>query len=622
MLSPISFWCSMKLPKCEVKNDKRVQNPLSNSNIMISNIAIINHKYIFIYYHLLLSNSLSAIKRDKAITYLIKMFNVNFHSPKQTKMPLNSNPLCANATTPLYNETFLAHPTISEPTLYSRLVVSTLLFSFSLFHSSVSFVLFSILHFNENVPRIYVRSLVLVAITCFTVVLHACISLLPSFATPIPSFIIMPCTFFIAALSILPMPVRLINFYGRYAFALAIMQVNIYEGSEQELSTMTTAVVPASPKGDIENQTALTRMSQRVAIPSLGQKQESETSLNSSIASNKDVMLTFKDKERNKEMNSRQLLILKYITSPKAQIISFVLALIPLIIVIISNFMVIPAFTPSANCHGVSGLNANTVVLVIYGAVAIGFSIYAGYLVRKFKDPFGIATETRLMAQYGGIVVLLFFIIKAAYPNVPRYINFEYFVSVGENMMLYAVAGYQIYLAVVERYGLFSFKALGSLLFESVNPPANISLNKVMSEKAHHGNFDPATKDGFANPEFMKTINDPKAIEEFEKFLVGELSAENLRMFVECRRWESKFFDMTDSQRRARAKKIIELFVEIGSLFEVNLPYKLRDEIVAKNEDKNVPLTADLFAKSQLEMLGILYGGFQRYIQKKDSNPN
>lgn len=326
---------------------------------------------------------------------------------------------------------------------------------------------------------------------------------------------------------------------------------------------------------------------------------------------------------RRKVISARELLFLKFIASKEAQILLLILYISPFVAIIIANIVLLPALNPVAGCVHAQLLSINDDVVLASGAIAFVLGVCGALSVRRFPDPYGIATECRQYLQYGGLITLISFILDTYVTKFPYGFTFEYFIGLGLNTMLFTVTSYQIYIGVKDnQHGQFSFNYIKNILKslgkrvrqrDGRRRESNVSVASHSAKNEHNKKLDE-----FASPQkLLELLEDPKETEDFEQFLIGEFSVEMLRMYLECKRWEKNYFDSPETTRRARAKKIVQLFIEDNAIFQVNLPGTIRNEIMKACENNKVDMSPDLFKRAQKEMLLMMHGAFRRYTKKK-----
>ncbi|KAJ3446265.1 electron carrier/ protein disulfide oxidoreductase [Anaeramoeba flamelloides] len=87
----------------------------------------------------------------------------------------------------------------------------------------------------------------------------------------------------------------------------------------------------------------------------------------------------------------------------------------------------------------------------------------------------------------------------------------------------------------------------------------------------------------------------PTAVEYFKEFLCEQLNQENILFFLEVKEFKNSF--QNEKKTMKASKKIYNKYIKPGSLFEVNIDYSNRQEIIELIQNKKISL--DMFDQAQ-----------------------
>lgn len=92
----------------------------------------------------------------------------------------------------------------------------------------------------------------------------------------------------------------------------------------------------------------------------------------------------------------------------------------------------------------------------------------------------------------------------------------------------------------------------------------------------------------------------------FEDHLASEHSVESLKFFEDVNRWKFTFADLGANTVRARAKKIINLYVGDQSLFPCNLPSTIIEDLSLRISKTSEPIPSDFFDDALKEIVNLM----------------
>ncbi len=322
----------------------------------------------------------------------------------------------------------------------------------------------------------------------------------------------------------------------------------------------------------------------------------------------------------------QSLKVIRYFSLARTQmIISFVL-LLPFLLYIIIDISRVPHLNPDANCYYCAASPGQAQFIIATATIFFILSLIAGYPLRKVADPFGVISECKLLLCCG-ILSTVGYILQRYYPdNLYPNVAVSWLTYLGMICGIFVSTDLQV---IIAQRTEVSSRASRKLLRKQIvgdgrNSQAETqvsSVGPVNVETEPKNKKSKSTKkfDDPAHPRKLKALlekgdSDP-AYALFEKHLVSEFSIELLRMYQDCEYFAENYFDMSSSTKLARAKRICSLYLDSDAIMQVNLPHRLRLQILEQVTKVQSVDDRNLFRECQHEILLMLHGAFTRFIR-------
>jgi hypothetical protein len=103
----------------------------------------------------------------------------------------------------------------------------------------------------------------------------------------------------------------------------------------------------------------------------------------------------------------------------------------------------------------------------------------------------------------------------------------------------------------------------------------------------------------------------PELLEEFEQFLVSELSVENLLFLKDVQAWKRAFTGVAPTARVARARRLWRAYLAPNANFEINVSDRVSKAVRDVVGDTKAPsdVKMSLFDDAMHQLEGLLSGG-------------
>ena len=231
-------------------------------------------------------------------------------------------------------------------------------------------------------------------------------------------------------------------------------------------------------------------------------------------------------------------------------------------------------------------------------------SLFATRLLRGIPDPFHVVTELNINLVCMFIGVVGFSLHELSQIGViPTAVNFSYWWITWIGFQFGTVCVFSGQLAIAIRGGY--------------QEPGFHSGKR--RKKSHQIEQDEEPDAKRSTDEVKKFLQTELNQDIFREFLVTELSGEMLGMYLAAMNWERQYWSAVDNTRRAQAKKICSLYIDVDSVLCVNISYNLRTKLL-QTLNSSEHLMDTLFVDVKEEMLHMMIGPYVRFrhLQAKD----
>jgi hypothetical protein len=296
------------------------------------------------------------------------------------------------------------------------------------------------------------------------------------------------------------------------------------------------------------------------------------------------------------------LLSLKFLCSWKGSRVFTLLILLPYILLCIIICLSIPAYRNG--CSGCLADNPlNRYSTVVLSALLFAQSIMFGVKCRKLPDVWGVYFEETLTVSgmflgFTGVVFICFSSIQSKY-------MFNILLGFGGGLAYFLTTGYQMILAMrYEKYIPHARHVVSGAPSPSTIPSKR-SRTSIDSPEALSRNLLNGGVKKYV-PSLTEVMNDPELTRRFEIHLAIEYADENLNFLRDAAEWRIAFNDVKKSSTVARAKKIINNYIKHGGLQQINISWKVSEQLLSGINGDPEEIREDFFDDARLEIAKLL----------------
>jgi hypothetical protein len=262
--------------------------------------------------------------------------------------------------------------------------------------------------------------------------------------------------------------------------------------------------------------------------------------------------------------------------------------LAPFLILAVAMLGSDPGYVECYNCHITTPVSAVimsiTIILLILG-------ILIARRIQHFPDPFGLARECSLFVCCC-ILGFLGYLVQTFAPNETAIFNGQqldhtYILTVAIWLCTIIQSLIPILLALVDSYKLSSSYTLkgnrGPVVPRTNHQQRGMTGRGKVAESSQVANLS-------INPENVDLdfiLKHRVLLKLFETHVKAELGLESLLFIQDALSWKESYYDMGQTHRRTKFKRIYRSYIALGANFELNLPWELRQELTHVNDGKD-----------------------------------
>ena len=470
------------------------------------------------------------------------------------------------------------------------------------------FIFFKFLHpSRERYSRLQERPLIFVIMPCFGASL---VTVVGSYYQSHELEDGMPCWVFIAAyfnlvpLLVFPLTVRMLSHYRSAQWTVAVINVTKQATGDKDAADVESGVaasdtVSVAESADTRSVAAgdsqesfwrsfvrimfcldRRRMRRKLEEGTVAPMTQTEAGDQASLAG------TERGRRAQAKSRETELKIVKFLKSNVGASLFLMAVFLPYLLTMAISLGTTPMVI--GGCYGCSPTRAQEIVLII-GALFALFLVIVAYRVNlNRKDPFGIVNEARMACFLGGVPAVVFLICNSAFkPFTQGDFQFIMLVEISLVIFCFVQSALQCVLAVLDARSETS--AMASIAY---------------SLKEFERDF--VRKDG-------------RFYEAFSRHLASEHGYESLAFLSSVFQWEKEFFDVSPKTARARAKKIVNMYVGVDAELPCNLSSNCVHLIETYLKRGDDDLKYDFFGLAKSELIKMLYGdSFRRFVKSKE----
>ena len=288
------------------------------------------------------------------------------------------------------------------------------------------------------------------------------------------------------------------------------------------------------------------------------------------------------DSEQDRQ---RYLRALQFLMSPSGNLFVVFILLFPFLLVAIIEIIVNPAFLFCYGCY----INDTLVYMMIaFGVVSAITSFMLFIRVRHFHDPWDMRKEAIwniFFAILTSIVFPLGIFVSLGRGGFSSSFSFTYLMSV----------------------------TLGAALVSQTIVPIMVPGRQYQSLSRSSTKLVEITETEIKLHDILK--ND-KLREAFEAHLTSEYGLESLLFLTDAQNWKNQFYDIAPSARKARAKRMVNIYIDEQGLLCVNIPSDMYTQIRQDISKPDVKESIFDDAIKEVEHL-LTVGAVQRFVRSK-----
>jgi len=306
------------------------------------------------------------------------------------------------------------------------------------------------------------------------------------------------------------------------------------------------------------------------ALPDGGGASEAVSSLALFASAARLLVLGQRDGDQARSLRASQ-----WIVSREGVLWVLCVLFFPVVVVVAVIFALRPEYV--AGCMACYLTLDITACIVVEGLVVIAAGAALFRRLRGRADAWGFRTEVRIVGVFA-LLAVVFFVLSQALRDDS--VTFDYgFLLVGA---VWAMVGVLQVLPVIQA------------LFTDVH----------RRPVAH--DHDAATAAAAAAADYLvlqDVITSPATAGAFEERCRVEFTLESLWFLRDTQQFKDAFFNVSKDTRALRARRIVNLFVRPGALYEVNLPYKVIRDTVARVDAGDVEMHVFDDARKEISLL-------------------
>lgn len=316
----------------------------------------------------------------------------------------------------------------------------------------------------------------------------------------------------------------------------------------------------------------------------------------------------------------RLIRAIRFVISNKGTVMYGALVISPWLLVIVLFIVGIPEFRDGCNgCLPYSPF----IGIVLAGEVVVQtiFVLFFNFRVKGLNDAWGFFLESRLTATFSIPAVVVWFLLNFAQP-VDSAFSYCILIVLFLSCALVVQIFIPLYMGWREnvkesaknavttgRIGTLECRTSSNSLKSA--PGTSRGRRKSIFQSLSSVDLvgiDPGMVDLVGFGDLYKIMADPDLLKEFEAHLAHEFAGENILFLMDTNAFVRDYYDITDGTKNVRARKIVHLYVNNGSLFQVNIPDETAAKLVTMDFSKGI-VSQQIFNSSRFEVASMLQNG-------------
>ena len=310
---------------------------------------------------------------------------------------------------------------------------------------------------------------------------------------------------------------------------------------------------------------------------------------------------------------ARLIQALSFAASTKGTIFVFSVIFFPFLII-----AAVIVFSNPVNlvCKGCLQSPGETYEVVTVGLFFIVFGILAAIKVKDYPDPWRLRRECVWIVVFGSVALTGFILDNVVNISPSSVFDLQLIIVLGMFGFLSVQTWYQV-LAAQLKEGM-NFKQIGLYCDKRVRQ-GNHALGSVKDE-TQNTNKESSQLNSTHRLTMKDLFQNPSLLASFENFLISELGVESLAFLRDTNEWQKAYYDIAQSARLLRAKKLYNIYISPSGQLPVNISAKLiNDSKSALFRDGNHDVPFTVFDAARLEIEDLLnVGAIMRFQQSND----